>query len=64
MEKHVISDAWIIDGHMNVRVPPNTEGDVVRAGSCKDFGVRFKGFEKFVLEVNLCEVEFISTTTN
>ena len=43
-EKHVVSEGWIIDGRLGVRIPPNTEGNVVRGGSCKDFGVRFSGF--------------------
>ncbi|KKT40687.1 hypothetical protein A2W54_00495 [Candidatus Giovannonibacteria bacterium RIFCSPHIGHO2_02_43_13] len=63
-EKHVVSEGWIIDGRLGVRIPPNTEGNVVRGGSCKDFGVRFSGFEKNVLEVNLGEVKIIPPATN
>ncbi|KKS99047.1 MAG: hypothetical protein UV75_C0012G0018, partial [Candidatus Giovannonibacteria bacterium GW2011_GWA1_43_15] len=65
MRKHVIAEWWIVDERLGIRIPPNTEGDVVRNGLCKDFGVRFNGFEKFVLEVNLGEdVGIISPLTH
>ena len=73
MEKiHVVAERWINDGYLHLRIPPGTEGDVIRHGSCKDFSVKFVGKDfygndlgKYVLEVNLHDdVEIISSTTH
>ena len=64
---HVVAENWIDDGYLQLHIPPGTEGDVVRPGFVKDFGVKFVGekFSKYVLEVNLhTDVEIISPTTH
>ena len=68
MEKiHVVAVSWVHDNHLGLHIPPDTEGDVVRHGSCKDFGVKFIGekFSKYVLEVNLHDdIKIISPITH